>query len=293
MYDRSLVVVTADHGASFEPGGLMRKVVRANLADIAGVPLFVKYPGQRQGRVDPRDAKTIDILPTIADVVGVRMPWHVDGVSLSHAPVSRLVSVSKSDGNPVAAPATTVAAGVLETARRNAAVFGTGADSIYRRGPYPELLGRPIASISTLVSARDDIHFDNPGAFAHVDLSSGVVPAGITGSISGHPLRLGTPLAIVVDGHVRAVARSYELGGQCRFVTLVPESAFLNGRNAIEIYAVSRSSGAFHVRLLGGTPTPAAALAATAAMSGRGRAPAAVRERDEVTPIVPERSARR
>ena len=88
LYDRALVIVTADHGVSFEPKGLMREVAPQNLADIAGVPLFVKYPGQSRGRIDDRDAKTIDIVPTIADVLGVTIPWHVDGVSLRRPPVT-------------------------------------------------------------------------------------------------------------------------------------------------------------------------------------------------------------
>ena len=82
------MIVAADHGASFQPNGYMRTVVPMNLSDIAGVPLFVKYPGQRRGRIDSRGAKTIDIIPTIADVLGVRIPWHVDGISLRAAPVS-------------------------------------------------------------------------------------------------------------------------------------------------------------------------------------------------------------
>ena len=70
LLDRALVVVTADHGASFRPGGYFREVSAENVGDIASVPLFVKYPGQRRGRVDTRHAKTIDIVPTIADVIG-------------------------------------------------------------------------------------------------------------------------------------------------------------------------------------------------------------------------------
>ena len=45
-----------------------RAATTANLAEIAPVPLFVKYPGQRDGATDERFVKTIDVLPTIADV---------------------------------------------------------------------------------------------------------------------------------------------------------------------------------------------------------------------------------
>ena len=122
LYDRALVVVVADHGISFEPGGSPRAVTEGNVADIAGVPFFVKYPGQRHGAVDRRAAETIDVVPTIADVVGARIPWHVDGRSLRAAPVVRTVTVNGGYG-PVSTTAAAVASGVLATARRNAALL--------------------------------------------------------------------------------------------------------------------------------------------------------------------------
>ena len=82
LWDRALVVVTADHGVSFRVGQADRRAVTPeNVEDIAPVPLFVKAPGQRTGRVSTRPVETIDILPTIADELGVHLPWRVDGRS--------------------------------------------------------------------------------------------------------------------------------------------------------------------------------------------------------------------
>ncbi len=75
MYDRSLVVVTADHGMSFREGESGRVASQANLEDIAFVPLFVKQPGQERGEVVDHHVETIDVLPTIAEVLGFRIPW--------------------------------------------------------------------------------------------------------------------------------------------------------------------------------------------------------------------------
>ena len=73
LWDRALVVVTADHGVSFRVGQADRRAVTPeNVEDIAPVPLFVKAPGQRTGRVSTRPVQTIDILPTIADELGIR-----------------------------------------------------------------------------------------------------------------------------------------------------------------------------------------------------------------------------
>ena len=79
LYDRSLLVITADHGVSFQPGRPRRQITPETLPDIAPVPLFVKLPGQRAGRVDDRMARTVDIVPTIADQLKIRLddPWTV------------------------------------------------------------------------------------------------------------------------------------------------------------------------------------------------------------------------
>ena len=70
--DRSLVVVVADHGvASFRPHGERRRVEEGNMEEIAFVPLFVKPPGQTDGAIVDDHARTADILPTIADILGV------------------------------------------------------------------------------------------------------------------------------------------------------------------------------------------------------------------------------
>ena len=103
LYDRSLIVVTADHGVSFRPGTPRRNVTSGNLVDIAFQPLFVKLPGQKRGRIDDSFVQTIDILPTIAAALHTRLPWHVDGKPLigRKLPADGTVSVLDSGGKPV------------------------------------------------------------------------------------------------------------------------------------------------------------------------------------------------
>ncbi len=81
-YDDALIVVTADHGVSFELSSNKRQADAINLSDVALVPLLVKYPGQVDGVIDDRPAQTIDILPTIADVLDIGLDDPVDGRSL-------------------------------------------------------------------------------------------------------------------------------------------------------------------------------------------------------------------
>ena len=53
-----------------------------NLHDILPVPLLVKLPHQDQGLISDRNVQVVDILPTIAEVLNVDLPWRVDGRSL-------------------------------------------------------------------------------------------------------------------------------------------------------------------------------------------------------------------
>ena len=53
----------------------------ANFQDILSVPLIIKAPYQKKGQVSDRYVETIDIVPTIADILEVRVPWPTDGMS--------------------------------------------------------------------------------------------------------------------------------------------------------------------------------------------------------------------
>ena len=243
LYDRALVVVTADHGISFEPGGPPRSVTRENLPDIAGVPLFVKYPGQQRGLVDRRDAQTIDIVPTIADVIGARIPWHIDGLSLRGKPVVRPVTVRGPEGGSVSAGVDAVAAGVLATARRNAALFGQGPDSLYRLGVHRELLGRSVAALPPSTVERVGARLVDEELFDGVRTTSLFSSSHIVGEVQGVSLSPGTPVAIVVDERVAATTRTFGPDGR-HFEAMVPEGAFHDGKNTVDVFRVREVDGA-------------------------------------------------
>src|SRR6185295_15509980 len=82
LFDKCLLVVVADHGICFRAGESRRMVTPGNLADIMAIPLFIKAPGQAMGNISDRAAQSIDVLPTIADILGIKLPMPVDGRSL-------------------------------------------------------------------------------------------------------------------------------------------------------------------------------------------------------------------
>ncbi|MGE4093018.1 MAG: sulfatase-like hydrolase/transferase, partial [Candidatus Binatia bacterium] len=137
LYDDSLIVITADHGASFWPRESRRGASSAHFHDIAGVPLFIKKPYQREGVLSDVPLQTIDILPTVADILGIQLSWSVDGRSQADTAVL----------GPVKAPPTSHAellATAAKTLKYKLALFGSGtkANGLFRIGPYKELIGQ-------------------------------------------------------------------------------------------------------------------------------------------------------
>jgi arylsulfatase A-like enzyme len=84
--DRTLVVVTADHGESLGGHGETTHGLFAYNATIA-VPLILHGTGVSPGAVDAPVAH-VDITPTILDLAGVPAPGTLDGRSLVQPPPS-------------------------------------------------------------------------------------------------------------------------------------------------------------------------------------------------------------
>jgi subtilisin family serine protease len=241
VYDEALVVVVADHGVSLRPGQPRRNATAANLVDLAFVPLFVKEPGRSGGRVDDSPARTVDVLPTIADALGARLPWAVDGRSLLRATpaVEGSVTIPDQDGEAITRDLRSLLAERRRALAAQARLFGTGGwDAVYAVGADPALLG---ASVSELAVAE---------ASQTVELTSGVtpamvrrdrVPAYLAGRIAG-----GAPdrtLAVAVNGTIVAVTRTYADGGDAVFSAMLPEETLREGADDVEVLLVREGSG--------------------------------------------------
>jgi hypothetical protein len=82
LFDQSLVVVSADHGASFDPNTHRRSAVGdyANGTDLMRVPLFVHLPGQTDGAIDDNNVENVDFLPILNEQLDLGVPWEMDGL---------------------------------------------------------------------------------------------------------------------------------------------------------------------------------------------------------------------
>jgi arylsulfatase A-like enzyme len=83
-FDRTLIVITSDHGEALGENGLLMHGVGVT-DDQAWVPLIIKFPFQREGKIDARPAGGVDILPTILDVARLSWPHECHGRNLQGA----------------------------------------------------------------------------------------------------------------------------------------------------------------------------------------------------------------
>lgn len=81
-FDDSLIIVLSDHGVAYKSKLDPRRVQRETFGFIGFVPLFIKYPNQQESAVDETNAQSIDIPPTILDVLGADSRPNYDGRSL-------------------------------------------------------------------------------------------------------------------------------------------------------------------------------------------------------------------
>jgi hypothetical protein len=235
------VVVTADHGVSFREGESARQLSGANATDVLSVPLLIKRPGQSvaERRDDP--VQTVDILPTITEILDLPDAAWVDGRSLLSEEERTPDKLSCPEVEGMPAPDVPLPA-LFAAADAKMALFGTGSGSgrFPAVGPHPDLLDAEVADRSCSEVSDHWFVIENPELYERVEAASGFVPAEINGLIRGPSADRGVDLAVAVNGAVAATTRSYTSGASDVFpwTAIVPESAFREGANRVEVFAV-------------------------------------------------------
>jgi uncharacterized sulfatase len=80
--DNTVIIYTSDHGDMMGAHGLTTKGP-IMYDDICRIPLLVRMPGSKQGRVTRSVASHVDIIPTMLDLIGAQVPGSLCGKSLA------------------------------------------------------------------------------------------------------------------------------------------------------------------------------------------------------------------
>lgn len=249
LYDRAMVIVTADHGISFTPGISARSVSEVNYPDVVSVPLFVKYPGQRTGNISDVPVRTIDIVPTILEVLGAPAQG-LDGVSLLRPTTGRgklrvLQAAFTShrewfDFDPDTSRK-------YQSLDRKISLFGEADHArLFQVGPYRGWLGKNVRDIPVVNgSGGVQLQLHVPEGGYDLVPGSGIVPCLIYGRMLARGGLKDPVIGIAVNGRFEAFTRPVPVWkGESRsiieqFGALVPEAVFHPGPNEVDLFVVS------------------------------------------------------
>ncbi len=254
IYDQTFLVVVADHGLSFVPDSIRRPTDPDLLArDVLPVPLLIKRPAQKDGRIDDRRAQAVDLVPTIAEYLGLEVPWALDGLSLfgtaEHAPqetaLTRVFGIRDSD---LRKDPKQLEVEVLTWRDRH---FGRGVNGLYGApAAADQLIGQRIDSLEVLdpeAESQPSLLLESPALFENVDPEGPFVPAHIVGELILPPVAARVfevaserpLLAIAIEGVIRAMTwGGLPVDGRSRFSAVASEPGFREGFNRIEVLSV-------------------------------------------------------
>jgi len=237
QWDETMVVLVADHGASFVPGQHRRWPREDNRDDLYRVPLMVKYPGQTAGEVVDAPVFGNDILPTIVEVLDVETDWSFEGRSLlgvagSDRPHEPIPWCCNTDG------VSTDLSVLFAQVERNRGWIPDQSSwrGVAATGPYAELLGQPLDTLEVVETGELVWSLDRGAELAEADLESGLVQTLLTGRIQLPPGTSNNDLLVAINGEIAGfgfVSRDSSGGGALR--ALLAEEMIVDGRNQIEI----------------------------------------------------------
>jgi Sulfatase len=252
MWDKSLVVMGADHGEGWVPGEKPRSLGKTNAPDLMWVPMFVKAPDQDNGRVDDRNWEQVDLLPTVADLAGVTVPWKMEGVSQTGEPTRTRTDKWWYDipGHREVRDGPSnwkvVLAGETDTLVR----ASEGVRGLYRYGPSGDLLYQPPTSVGPVTADLEaTATLDDFKQYTQIKPSSGRIPALVSGTITS-PLPPATASVLVaVNGRIGGESKLFpQRPGEpaARFAVITPDTLWKagDGHRQLQVFVVDRSGGA-------------------------------------------------
>jgi Sulfatase len=244
-YDDALIVVAGDHGQGLSPGAPLRGLAPSQYEQLAWTPLIVKAPHQAEGVIDDSNVWSIDLVPTIADQLGVELPWEADGVPAGQAARSRDPGDKQIIDNPVNVmePAAGSDFVPVDAAEGFARVLESdfvpeeGDLAVWRRGEHGDLVGTDVSDLrvaggeagTMAVEAFDRLRRpgDGPPLIELIGEPSVPSPAEV---------------AVVVNGVVAAVAPVEGGGGFPRLHALLLPDPF-TADNEVAAYVVEGAPG--------------------------------------------------
>ena len=265
MWDNTLFVVTADHGMSFKPSEFTRRVATPGNADqVLWVPLFIKAPGQAEGQVSERNWEHVDLVPTLAEMLGIKVPWEMDGVSQAGAEEPRTRTTKwffSKPGERQEFPGPENQAKAMAGVTDQLTKLDNGYKGWFQFGPHGDLVGQRVSQVGVDQASAGSAKVEELAEYGKVNLKSGVVPAQVSGQVS---LSAGVPsrpaVAVALNGVIAGVSETFRevrdaqgsqpKGPPDKFSAVALDTLFKAGANKLELFVIDDSGGRVRLRPL-------------------------------------------
>ncbi len=243
-FDSALIVVTADHGSALHPEVNPRDLSPATTPEVVPVPLFIKAPGQKEGRIVDRAVSSVDILPMMLQALEVSAPWHFDGKAMLHAGEHTLLPFYDRDDQRHDLT-TEIFAGTQTIVSRNLSWLGEGADplDLYRQGQDGDLIGQQVDTFARPGPSHWQVSLEHPERLENVSRAGPTLPVLMTGHFRSPQgeTALGS-LAVALNGTVAAVVPIEQVPPRAwiPITALLPPDLLTDGPNEVEIFEIRR-----------------------------------------------------
>jgi hypothetical protein len=195
---------------------------------------------------------TIDIMPTIAQLTGFKIPWKVDGVPAGERTTttkewmkSTVNAFGVGIGPPIHYDAVVGERAMLalNVGGFASAPAGSPIDKSlrpYQVGPDAQLIGRKVADVTVGSPANDQAALVQYASLRAVDLKSNTIPALVWGT-TRNP---GT-VVLAINGTIAGVSPTFVDGSTPRrFAMVLPEPLLRSGDNHAAAYELDPGAGA-------------------------------------------------
>ena len=236
LFDRSVIVITADHGVAFQPGQSRRLLDVDDASghqplDLAAVPLVIKAPFQREAEIDDTLTSLVGLTPRILELAGAEataIPRFQDtgtpslvGKYAAHVEVP----INREPWRQ-------------ERLTEQAALLGETNDPM-AIGAVPRLHDRRVSELPRH-GGEIGIQLEVPALWDDIDPNRASLPAMVQGTLAGPASLLERSVAVALNGVVAASVRPHETSnGEIRIAALLPERHFRPGLNQVDVFLIS------------------------------------------------------
>ncbi|MCA1777889.1 MAG: alkaline phosphatase family protein [Xanthomonadaceae bacterium] len=243
-FEDLMLVVASDHGAAFTAGTSRRALTAENFGEILPVPLFIKYPGQTEGRMDNAPAELLDVTPTIRDVLGLGVDG-LDGRSLLNEPRDRKFKprLINEHGKYFEFEAEEFELRYQFLIQRMHERFSWEDDGFARLAEFADWYGLPVKELADQqVASGQQLLVSNTGQWQHIDTAGRFLPARLVGQLR-EPERGNRVFVATVNERIGGFGRPYNYPGADQTLEiLLDDRLFRDGYNEIAVYRMNEES---------------------------------------------------